>query len=243
MYAKTTVEAALELAARGLNATDVAQTLGLPRETVRDWIGGALPSSCREPSPCSHDFFALTESYVYLLGLYLGDGCLSAHRRHVYKLRIVLDTRYPHIIASAATAMAEVKDGPAAIQPRRNQNCADVQAYWKCWPCLFPQHGPGKKHERPIVLAQWQQELVERWPEQLLRGLIHSDGCRFQNTGRCNWSWPRYMFTNFSADIRSIFCATCDLVGVRWTTSGPVKIYVSRKADVALLDTFIGPKC
>ncbi|PZS14554.1 MAG: hypothetical protein DLM64_01470, partial [Solirubrobacterales bacterium] len=35
-------------------------------------------------------------------------------------------------------------------------------------------------------------KLVERWPEQLVRGLIESDGCRFQNTGRGNWSWPRY---------------------------------------------------
>ena len=27
-----------------------------------------------------------------------------------------------------------------------------VQSNWKHWPCLFHQHGPGRKHERPIVL-------------------------------------------------------------------------------------------
>jgi hypothetical protein len=86
---------------------------------------------------------------------------------------------------------------------------------------------------------------VERWPRDLLRGLIHSDGCRFQNTGRCNWSWPRYSFTNHSSDIRNIFCRACDQLGVHWTAADMADksvIYVSRKADVAFFDEFIGPK-
>jgi hypothetical protein len=52
----------------------------------------------------------------------------------------------------------------------------------------------------------------------------------------------RYAFTNRSADIRRIFCDACDLLGIRWTASGNDKIYVSRKTDVARLDTFVGPK-
>ncbi|MFN8162160.1 MAG: hypothetical protein U0R52_14070 [Solirubrobacterales bacterium] len=44
-----------------------------------------------------------------------------------------------------------------------------------------------------------------------------------------------------SDDILRIFCEACDLVGVRWTVA-PRTVYVSRKDDVALLDTFIGPK-
>jgi hypothetical protein len=107
---------------------------------------------------------------------------------------------------------------------------------------MFPQHGPGKKHERSIVLTDWQSALVRRWPDRIIRGLVHSDGCRFQNSGRCGWSCPRYSFTNKSADIRAIFCHACELIGVRWTASSPYTIYVSRKADVAKLDEFIGPK-
>jgi hypothetical protein len=117
----------------------------------------------------------------------------------------------------------------------------ELYAYSKCWPCLFPQHGRGRKHERRIVLVEWQRELVARWPALLVRGLIHSDGCRFQNTGRA-WSHPRYSFANVSADIRAIFCDACDLMGLRWTVSGEKTIYVSRKADVAVLDRFVGPK-
>ena len=61
----------------------------------------------------------------------------------------------------------------------------EAYSYSNAWPCLFPQHGPGKKHLRRIVLTRWQERSVRRAPELLLRGLIHSDGCRFVNTGRC----------------------------------------------------------
>jgi hypothetical protein len=91
-------------------------------------------------------------------------------------------------------------------------------------------------------MTGWQQKLVERWPAAFLRGLIHSDGCRFTNTGRNNWVCPRYGFSQKSDDIREIFCDACDRLGVRWTRAGAYTIYVSRKADVAKLDTFIGPK-
>jgi len=41
---------------------------------------------------------------------------------------------------------------------------------------------------------------------------------------------------------QGIFCEACDLMGLHWTTSGEKTIYVSRKADVAVLDRFVGPK-
>jgi hypothetical protein len=178
---------------------------------------------------------------VYLLGLYLGDGFISAHRRGVYRLRLALDVKYPGIVASAVAAISNVRPGPVLTQ-LRPQNYVEVSSYWKCWPCLFPQHGAGRKHEPPIVLTGWQQRLVGHWPHELLRGLLHSDGCRFQNTGRGNWSSPRYSFRNNSADIRDIFCRSCDAMGLRWTRAGATTIYVSRKQDVARLDEFIGPK-
>ncbi len=46
---------------------------------------------------------------------------------------------------------------------------------------MFPQDGPGKKHERPIALEPWQQEIVDAHPWEFIRGLIHSDGCRITN--------------------------------------------------------------
>ena len=229
--------------------------MGLPLGTVRDWLAGRLPQHSRPLDPgvvpeplCStcgqseHNFASLPQEYVYLLGLYLGDGCISSVHRGVYRLRIALDSKYPEIIKWAADALAQIRGGKSHIQSRPG-NWVEVSAYWKCWPCFFPQHGPGKKHERLIALTDWQLELVDRWPSQLVRGLIHSDGYRYLNTGRRGWVWPRYGFSQASDDIRGIFCYACDELGVHWTKSGERTIYVSRKADVAKLDEFIGPKC
>jgi hypothetical protein len=100
----------------------------------------------------------------------------------------------------------------------------------------------------PTVRDQWQQKLAECWPKQLLKGLIQSDGCRSYSTGRGGWTQPCYAFSNVSTDITSIFCSARDCLGLRWTASFPtneaaaVSIYVSRKADVARLDEFVGPK-
>ena len=82
----------------------------------------------------------------------------------------------------------------------------------------------------------------------MIRGLIHSDGCRFFDTGRGGWRHPRYVFSNVSSDITSIFCTACDCLDLRWTAAFPgddpraISIYVSRKADVARMDEFVGPK-
>ncbi len=214
------------------------------RATVRDWIRGIVPH-CADAGSCDrclghHDLDALPSEYVYLLGLYLGDGAFHTHPRDVYKLRIILDASYPEIVASAREA-AQIVAGKAGAY-LRSDHCVEVFSYWRQWVCHFPQHGPGLKHERPIVLAAWQQALIERCPEDLTRGLIQSDGCRFQNIGRRDWSQPRYSFTNHSADIRAIFRATCERLGVRWTEAKPYTTDVSRAADVARLDQFIGPK-
>jgi hypothetical protein len=50
------------------------------------------------------------------------------------------------------------------------------------------------------------------------------------------------MFSNRSKDIRRLFSAACDRVGVRWTQSYKFTISVARAPDVARLDGFIGPK-
>ncbi len=116
-------------------------------------------------------------------------------------------------------------------------------------PYAFPQHGPGKKHDREIKLVDWQTALTRAYPEHLLRGLIHSDGSRCLNrfktvlpSGRtASYEYPRYFFTNYSRDIRQI-CDHCDLLGIHWTQSSFKNISVAHRDSVALLDTFVGPK-
>jgi hypothetical protein len=254
------VRRVLRLREDGLGARRIAARSGVPVGTVKDWLAGRLPRHSRvgdaaEVRVCdrcgheAHRFEELGAAYLYLLGVYLGDGCISEHTRGVYRLRITLDLVYPMVVDECEAAMREVAPLNRVNRRLRRGNYVDrpepsyveLSAYSKSWSCLFPQHGAGRKHLRTIELAQWQRHLVQRDPQPLLRGLIHSDGCRFMNTGRGGWICPRYVFTNMSEDIRAIFCWTCDLIGVSYTFA-PRAVYVSRKADVARLDEFIGPK-
>jgi hypothetical protein len=257
MHDPATVAEALRLRDdEGLGARRVAARLGLPIATVRDWHTGKLPAHsqagagphCPRCGQDEHRFHELDRGYVYLLGLYLGDGTISSHRRKVSKLRITLDVKYPRIVDECADAMSSTMPSSSVGRVLKPSNCFEVYSYSRAWSCLFPQHGPGPKHMRRIWLAEWQQRLAECWPEALIRGLIQSDGCRFINTGSGGWRHPRYVFTNVSSDIASIFCTACDCSGLHWTAAYPsdetraIAIYVSRVDDVARMDEFVGPK-
>lgn len=171
----------------------------------------------------------------------MGDGCISEHPR-AYRLRIVLDARQPVIIEECKRALS-------AMRPSRRMKvglvnrvgCVEISSYWQHWPCLFPQHGKGRKHHRRIELALWQELIATAQPGSLLRGLIHSDGCRVVNRVKGN-EYPRYIFTNASLDILKIFCDACDRYGVAWRMMRWNAVSIGRRCDVARLDLAIGPK-
>jgi hypothetical protein len=242
---------------RGESARAVALATGIPYETIRKWQRGRIPRKARRTAEgthwCAdcgaeeHDFSALPgRQYAYLLGIYLGDGCLYRHTRGTYGLKVTLDEAYPWIVISVADAIDDVRGRrPSVSRPRRDR-CMVVTSYSRSWPCLFPQHGRGRKHDRRIELTSWQQQIVRTEPECFLRGLIHSDGWRGLNRVKVKGRWyayPRYQFSNRSHDIRTLFTDTCDLLGVQWRPWGRYHISVARRDSVARLDSFIGPKC
>ncbi|MEZ0367071.1 hypothetical protein ACAG26_25675 [Mycobacterium sp. pUA109] len=94
---------------------------------------------------------------------------------------------------------------------------------------------------RPIRLEPWQEALVSQATEEFVRGLIHSDGCRTVANDRGVRS-VRYHFSNRSDDIRDLFCAALDALGIPWTRNSRYEVAVYRKAATARLDEFIGPK-
>jgi hypothetical protein len=142
--------------------------------------------------------------------------------------------------------MGEVMPGNRVLVSRhKTARLVEVGAASRQWQCLFPQHGPGPKHLRSIRLTSWQQEIVDNNTEQFLRGLIHSDGCRCINVIRGRdkvYRYPRYHFTNASDDIRGLFCAACDRLGIEWRRMNARNISVARRESVARMDEFIGPK-
>ena len=236
----------------GLNNCQISRATGISRPTIREWRNrpAEWPEQrvIRRPAwalaPCPRcDNRALEEdTYAYLLGLYLGDGTISRQPKgSSYRLRIVCANAYPGLIRRCMDAMKRVKSidrDPGVIQ---REGCVEVNMGWPHWPCLFPQHGPGRKHERKIELVRWQREIVDRHPEHLIRGLIHSDGYRGPNwvNGKAYW---RYQFTNNSDDIRRICCDALDIRGIRWRRMNWNTISVARRPDVGKLDSFVGPK-
>ena len=99
-------------------------------------------------------------SYAYLLGAYLGDGYLSPRGQLV----VVCDLQYPEVIEDTRGAMILTSLRlHVGIHPHPVYRCARVVCSWPGWFTAFPQHGLGRKHERPIVLEDWQASIVDEF--------------------------------------------------------------------------------
>lgn len=258
MRSEEEYQKALSLIRAGVNDCEIGRRLRIPRRTIFEWrhamwaqSGGRTESWSGKRDAkcflCGGGWFD-AEAYSYLLGMYLGDGCLSLHKRGVYRLRVACDMKYPEIIEEVATHIVLIR-GNEKVGFSVRTGCVEVSAYWKHWICLFPQHGLGPKHERDIEQVSWQQENVTAHPKALIRGLIQSDGNRQINevartlkSGVKRYRYLRYIFTNASTDILGIFTDALDLLGVSWTQTAPRIISIARREDVAFLDTFVGPK-
>src|SRR3954464_5472062 len=250
MYDAATRADALRLIEAGSSLRSVSVSTGINRATLREWRerdGAYAPRLMTCPCPrCDGTISDVRESYVYLLGQYLGDGSIQRAGRSV-ALRVACCDDYPGIMREVELAMRAVTGG--SVCRVRAVGCTVVQSSTKRWLHLFPQHGPGMKHTRPIVLEPWQQEMVRADPRPLIRGLIHSDGCRVTNwTERRvggttkRYTYPRYFFSNASDDIRCIFTDALDLLGISWRQNNPRNISIARRQAVTALDEFVGPK-
>jgi hypothetical protein len=245
MYDVSTRKRALALVAQGRSLNSVSRETGISRAAIRAWRDRLEPSpraSSPDPGPPADE-----AAYGYLLGLYLGDGCISPHRRGGFYLRIACADAWPGLIQRCREAIGAVRPG-VGVYGVQKEGYVSVTSYSRHWPALFPQHGPGKKHQRRIVLEPWQQRIVDAHPWEFVRGLIHSDGCRITNWTtrlvggeRKRYEYPRYFFTNVSDDIRRLYTDALDRLGVEWT-SHRYDISVARKASVALMELHVGPK-
>jgi hypothetical protein len=257
--------AALALVDQGINDCEISRRLGIPRGTIRDWRrptyvprGPAIP---REVCPrCWRQAKPMRftpEDYAELLGLYLGDGSISQGPR-AQRLRLFLDAGYPVMNEEIRCLLrrcfphnrvSDTKPSPSTWSGR-SDSWHVLSLYSKHLSCLFPQHGAGKKHERPIKLERWQMEIVEIAPWQLIRGLVRTDGCHFINRTDIHrpkpYEYLSYDFSNLSKDIIDLFVAACDRVGVFTRTTGAQgrrwDVRINRRASVAKMVDNVGFK-
>ena len=243
---------AVALVLDGARPREAAATLGIDHTTVYAWLHEDAPAAVAVPARrcwrCWADVPVDGEAYAQLLGLYLGDGWLTRTARgSSWFLSIACCDAYPALADECADVMGRVL--ATSVCRVRRKGCHDVKAYSRHWPCLLPQHAPGKKHDRPIVLEDWQRVLVERHPGRLLRGLFQSDGWRGENVAVrrvgdtvVRYRYPRYEFSNRSADVRGICGDALDALGIAWRPNGPYRLSVARREAVAALDEHVGPK-
>lgn len=181
---------------------------------------------------------AVHGAYAYVLGQYLGDGCLSEHRRRVFRLRVNCSADWPLVMERLAVSLGALLPSNAIGYTLRS-GCIEVGVYSKRWPSLLPQHGPGRKHLRSMALTDWQKEIVlGPAAEAFVCGLLHSDGCRVMNRVTVrdrHYEYPRYFFSNRSEDIHRMLADALARHGVTSSRSGWQQS-VARSADVALLD-------
>lgn len=231
----------------GQNKSAIARTLKIPRTTVRECISKFGSVEALEHHLRLHELEHWTVrtktdkfrfNYAYMLGIYLGDGYIATHPR-TYRLRIVMDLKYPNIIKQVIGGMQSLMPDNS-IHTTDKTGSVEIGCYSNDWPEMFPQHGEGVKHERAIVLEAWQQKIVDEYPIEFVKGLIHSDGARIKPmvNGKI---YSRYQFTNVSVDIRNLFCDTVEKLGLSWTHWGN-NIMISRREHVAFLDEHIGAK-
>jgi transposase len=243
MHAAQVKTTALALVARGVSDSEIARRLEVPRSTIRDWRRAPTvsrlelcPRCWRRTRPVRLD----AGDYAELLGLYLGDGHISPFAR-TERLRVHLDARHSVVVDEAERLLRRAFPANRVGRASRHSGAmAILCVYHGHLSCLFPQSGPGKKHERPILLEPWQTALVDAAPWRFLRGCIRSDGCVFVNrTGP--YEYVSYEFSNRSADILDLFVGTCERVGLQPRRYRRyVRLY--RRDDVAVLLREVGTK-
>jgi transcriptional regulator with XRE-family HTH domain len=243
--------AVMSLLGMGISDSAIAAKTGVGSGTVRRWRRATKPPSAVLRSQIADTWSVPVDAtYCYLLGAYLGDGTVGLKPPNAWNLRIFSDRRYESISREIIAAMRTTFPGARPrVQPWLGEGDVLTISH-PAIPRAFPQHGRGRKHQRAIVLADWQLELTRANPGSLIRGLIHSDGCRAINrfktklpSGRlAEYSNVRYFFSNLSEDVRRIFTEHCELIGVRVTQSNHRNLSVSHRDSVALLENLIGPK-
>lgn len=173
--------------------------------------------------------------YAYLLGMYLGDGhILKPPSWRSYRLRISIHPEQ-NIIEKL------IKDCITELFPNNKFSYYDrgsykeVGVYSNDLPLWFPQHGSGRKHERDIVLENWQKFIVEAFPEFFIMGLLHSDGCYYIRKVS-SYEYPSFQFTNKSKDIMNLFTDSLDIIKLKYKiqekSSGVLVCNIDRRSEV-----------
>lgn len=187
-----------------------AKLLNVDHTTIQYWIKKDF-NICLKNNK-DEKITTFNPEYAFILGFYLGDGCISNVRR-TKKLRLFNDKRYECINKYIEQCISIIFPSNKCGRVD-NGGCWEIYVYNNNLIHYFPQHGKGKKHERLILLSDWQKEIIEKYPKDFIKGLIYSDGC-IVYSGK----YKRFEFSNRSVDIHSILDYALNLLDIKKTST------------------------
>lgn len=204
------VQEVLNLYKNGLSQVKIQNVLGFDRSTIRQILND--PEKYLSKASVGFNLNDINrKSYAFILGVYLGDGCISkTHKLNVYRLRIALDQKYKNLNQEIIDELQKIfPNNKIALNNTPNTNGCVISVYSSNLLSLFPQHDLGLKHDRPIVLEEWQKEIIDEFPMDFLRGLMYTDGS-FYYSGK----YERCNFVNKSLDIVNICSETMNKLNI-----------------------------
>ncbi len=236
----------------GKNKCEISRLLGIPRATLRKWIENPHEDKRNTYIPIDDpnkylDTIEKRKAYSFSLALYFCDGYISTYKTYkAARLQLVNDNQYPlDTLEWQQNIQTIFPDNKVSLYRRLSSNATDVQMYSRKLPDLFPQLGPGKKHDRKIELADWQRVIIEEHPEQFIRACFQTDGCIYlQKVGK--YAYKRYTFVNKSKDITEIFLYALSLLGIKkdlyWHSKGIYCIQNFQREHLLILEKIISCK-
>lgn len=248
-------EAVMEMLSTGIKISEIALATGINRSTISNWKqrnGRNLIKTVSHDGEGADRYLKtfigdMNESrrldYSYLLGLYLGDGCIYKLPK-TYKLTITLDKKYGALNDYTISAFSRFFEKPAYVFDRSlhgRGNAIDIITHSCTLPVIFPQHGIGRKHDRSIELSEWQLSLIDS--ASIVKGLIMSDGSIYVESRN---AYTNLNFTNKSEDIIRILEKFLTELGIEFNThlkkNGKFMTTICRQDAVKRLISLIGTK-
>jgi hypothetical protein len=127
----------------GLGDSAIARRTGVPRSTISAWRHGRGSTYHRRVMSATPAWRPGDErAYCYLLGVYLGDGCLNITPRAAASLIISLDSAYSAVVTEVEGAIrATLSDVPVPRSRVRGCGVIILKASHPVLPYAFPSTG------------------------------------------------------------------------------------------------------
>lgn len=226
-YTDEQIQKAKELYSNKIPVLRIAKLVDATRGAVKYWVeknfdikyGADYERKNGEIIFNPSDYFhseELQKAYSYTLAVYLCDGhIIEVASKRTHLLRLFNDIKYPNDSLEWKNNLQKILPNNVCNQYNpKNRNIFLTTIHSCLLPNLFPQHGKGEKHNRKLVLQDWQKEIITKYPKEFIRGCIQSDGCVYIHKQGMR-EYKKHAFVNKSEDIVEFFLYTLSLVGIK----------------------------